>query len=43
MLKSVPDALAYFNLTPQSLATLVESKLAILLQAKTTEPALVAK
>ena len=41
--KSVPDALAHFNVTPQSIATLVESKLAILLQSKTTEPALVAK
>ena len=39
VLKSVPDAMAYFNLTPQSLATLVESKLTLLLQAKAVETA----
>jgi hypothetical protein len=43
MLKSVPDALKYFNLSPQTLATLVEAKLNLLLQAKAAESAQVAK
>ncbi len=34
MLKSVPDALKYFNLSPQTVATLVEAKLNLLLEAK---------
>jgi hypothetical protein len=32
--KSVPDALGYFKLSPETLATLVESKLNLLLQTK---------
>jgi hypothetical protein len=36
---SVPDALKYFNLSPQTLATLVEAKLNLLLQAKAAETA----
>ena len=43
MLKSVPDALKYFNLSPQTLATLVEAKLNLLLQAKAVESAQAAK
>jgi hypothetical protein len=39
MLKSVPDALKYFDLSPQTLATLVEAKLNLLLQAKAAESA----
>jgi hypothetical protein len=35
--KSVPDALKYFDLSPQTLATLVEAKLNLLLQAKAAE------
>jgi hypothetical protein len=39
VMKSVPDALGYFNLSPQALATLIESKIELLLQGKATQPA----